>query len=102
MPGQRARPVRGADRGNGTVRKAVTAPRSDSASTCWRRRGFDCWLLNAKHVKNVPGRPKTDKLDAVWLSRPGSCGDADGIGIPTTWHSPLTKLVPSRTRFGSP
>jgi transposase len=27
--------------------------------------GFTCWLLNAKHVKNVPGRPKTDKLDAV-------------------------------------
>src|SRR6202012_1230715 len=21
--------------------------------------GFICWLLNAKHVKNVPGRPKT-------------------------------------------
>ncbi|MEW2386666.1 transposase [Micromonospora sp. NPDC047707] len=29
--------------------------------------GFQCWLLNAKHVKNVPGRPKTDRLDAVWL-----------------------------------
>lgn len=24
--------------------------------------GFTCWLLNAKHVKNVPGRPKTDLL----------------------------------------
>src|SRR4029453_12612184 len=24
---------------------------------------------NAKHVKNVPGRPKTDKLDAVWLAK---------------------------------
>jgi transposase len=31
--------------------------------------GFVCWLLNAKHVKNVPGRPKTDKLDAVWLAK---------------------------------
>ncbi|MFC0532380.1 IS110 family transposase [Phytohabitans kaempferiae] len=31
--------------------------------------GFQCWLLNAKHVKNVPGRPKTDKLDAVWLAK---------------------------------
>ncbi|MGH3692492.1 MAG: IS110 family transposase [Pseudonocardiaceae bacterium] len=31
--------------------------------------GFPCWLLNAKHVKNVPGRPKTDKLDAVWLAK---------------------------------
>jgi transposase len=31
--------------------------------------GFSCWLLNAKHVKNVPGRPKTDKIDAVWLAK---------------------------------
>jgi len=31
--------------------------------------GFTCWLLNAHHVKNVPGRPKTDKLDAVWLAK---------------------------------
>jgi transposase len=31
--------------------------------------GFECWLLNAKHVKNVPGRPKTDRLDAVWLAK---------------------------------
>jgi hypothetical protein len=25
-------------------------------------------LVNAREVKNVPGRPKTDKLDAVWLA----------------------------------
>jgi transposase len=31
--------------------------------------GFECWLLNATHVKHVPGRPKTDKLDAVWLAK---------------------------------
>src|SRR3954453_19548974 len=31
--------------------------------------GFECWLLNARHVKKVPGRPKTDKLDAVWLAK---------------------------------
>jgi transposase len=31
--------------------------------------GFDCWLVNAREVKNVPGRPKTDKADAVWLAR---------------------------------
>jgi transposase len=31
--------------------------------------GFTCWLLNAKHVKNVPGRPKTDRLDAIWLAK---------------------------------
>jgi transposase len=28
-------------------------------------RGFDPWLVNAQDVKHLPGRPKTDKLDAV-------------------------------------
>ena len=32
-------------------------------------RGVECWLVNARDVKNVPGRPKTDKLDAVWLAK---------------------------------
>jgi transposase len=27
--------------------------------------GFETWLVNAKDVKHLPGRPKTDKLDAV-------------------------------------
>jgi transposase len=31
--------------------------------------GFDTWLVNAKDVKHLPGRPKTDKLDAVWLAK---------------------------------
>jgi transposase len=31
--------------------------------------GFECWLLNARHVKHAPGRPKTDRLDAVWLAK---------------------------------
>ena len=31
--------------------------------------GFTCWLLNATHVKHLPGRPKTDRLDAVWLAK---------------------------------
>jgi transposase len=31
--------------------------------------GFQVWLVNAKDVKHLPGRPKTDKLDAVWLCK---------------------------------
>ena len=30
--------------------------------------GLDVQLVNAREVKNVPGRPKTD-LDAVWLAK---------------------------------
>lgn len=31
--------------------------------------GLCVWLVNARDVKNVPGRPKTNKLDAVWLAK---------------------------------
>ncbi|SCL24756.1 IS110 family transposase [Micromonospora inyonensis] len=31
--------------------------------------GVTVWLVNANDVKQVPGRPKTDKLDAVWLAK---------------------------------
>ena len=31
--------------------------------------GFETRLVNAKDVKHLPGRPKTDKLDAVWLCK---------------------------------
>jgi transposase len=48
----------------------------EAASDCWKpvsclleAGGFTCWLLNARHVRNVPGRPGTGKLDAVWLAR---------------------------------
>jgi transposase len=31
--------------------------------------GFEVWLVNARDVKHLPGRPKTDRLDAVWLAK---------------------------------
>ena len=48
----------------------------EATSDYWRpffylleARGLTVWLVNARDVKNVPGRPKTDKLDAVWLAK---------------------------------
>lgn len=48
----------------------------ESTSDYWRiwfylleAQGLDVQLVNARDVKNVPGRPKTDKLDAVWLAK---------------------------------
>jgi transposase len=48
----------------------------ESTSDYWRiwfylleARGLEVQLVNARDVKNVPGRPKTDKLDAVWLAK---------------------------------
>jgi transposase len=31
--------------------------------------GLEVWLVNARDVKHLPGRPKTDVLDAVWLCK---------------------------------
>ena len=31
--------------------------------------GFETWLVNAKDVKHLPGRPKTDRLDCIWLCK---------------------------------
>jgi transposase len=31
--------------------------------------GLPVQLVNARDVKNVPGRPKSDKIDAVWLAK---------------------------------
>ena len=31
--------------------------------------GLNQWLVNARDVKHLPGRPKTDVLDAVWLCK---------------------------------
>lgn len=48
----------------------------EATSDYWRpffyvleARGLRVWLVNARDVKNVPGRPKTDKLDAIWLAK---------------------------------
>ena len=32
-------------------------------------RGFDCDLYNAAQVKALPGRPKTDLSDSIWLAK---------------------------------
>jgi transposase len=43
--------------------------------------GFDTWLVNARDVKHLPGRPKTDKLDAVWLAKVAERQFSVGVGV---------------------
>ncbi len=40
-------------------------------------------MVNARDVKNVPGRAKTDKLDAVWLARLAERGMLRASFIPS-------------------
>jgi transposase len=70
LPGKRARPV---PRGR---RRSNAPPLPD-----WRiwffvleACGLAVQLVNAAQAKNLPGRPKTDKLDAQWLARLAEMG----------------------------
>jgi transposase len=67
--------------------------------------GLRLWLCNPRHVKNVPGRPKTDRLDAVWLAKVverGMCGPSLVHPKPVRQLQDLTRyrrsLVRERTR----
>jgi transposase len=61
----------------------------ESTSDYWRpfvylleARGLVVWLVNARHVKHLPGRPKTDKLDAVWLAKLNERGMLRPLFVP--------------------
>jgi transposase len=57
--------------------------------------GFTCWLLNAKQVKNAPGRPKTDRLDAVWLAKVTE----RGMCTPSLVHPKPIRQLRDLTRY---
>jgi transposase len=49
----------------------VTRVGIESTGCCWKpvfsmlERRFECWLINAQHLRNVPGR-KSDVIDSRW------------------------------------
>ena len=53
---------------------------------------FEILLVNARHVKNVPGH-KTDKADSIWLSKLLLSGLLKGSFIPKTEIRDLRDLV---------
>lgn len=53
---------------------------------------IECWVVNARDVKNVPGRPKTDRLDAVWLAKLAERGMLRPSFIPPPWQRQLRDL----------
>ena len=58
--------------------------------------GFDVQLVNARHVKNLPGR-KTDVSDATWLAQLGAHGLVRGSFVPPEPIRQLRDLTRART-----
>jgi len=84
----------------------------ESTSDYWRiwyylfeAAGLRVQLVNASQAKNLPGRPKTDKLDAQWLARLTEMGmlrpsfvPPEGIRALRLYTRTRTRLVQDRTR----
>jgi len=58
--------------------------------------GFEVLLVNARHVKNLPGR-KTDVADATWLAQLGAHGLVRGSFVPPEPIRQLRDLTRART-----
>ncbi len=92
LPGKRARPVlRGLRRGD-----APELPDWKPFYYLLEDAGFDVLLVNARHVKNLPGR-KTDVADATWLAQLGAHGLVQGSFVPPEPIRQLRDLTRART-----
>ena len=60
--------------------------------------GFEVFLVNAKHIKNVTGR-KTDMDDAQWIQKLHSCGLLRSSFLPDAATESLRSLVRHRKRL---
>jgi transposase len=80
------------------VCQGVTLCVMEATSTYWKppfyllEDAIECWVVNARDVKNVPGRPKTDRLDAVWLAKLAERGMLRPSFIPPPWQRELRDL----------
>ena len=61
--------------------------------------GLAVQLVNASQAKNLPGRPKTDKLDAMWLARLTEMGLLRASFVPPKAIRDLRDYTRMRTRL---
>jgi len=79
--------------------QGVTRVVMEATSAYWKppfyllEDGIECWVVNARDVKNVPGRPKTDRLDAVWLAKLAERGMLRPSFIPSRPQRQLRDLT---------
>jgi transposase len=65
---------------------------------CEAEAPLEVLLVNARHVKNVPGR-KSDALDAVWLAELTECGLLRGSFIPPPRIATIRELTRYRKKL---
>src|SRR5690349_17947487 len=78
----------------------------ESTSDYWRiwfyvleEAGLAVQLVNASQARNLPGRPKTDKLDAMWLARLTEMGLLRPSFVPPAEIRALRGCARARTRL---
>ena len=84
----------------------IEAVTLESTSDYWRiwffvleACGLAVQLVNAAQAKNLPGRPKTDKLDAMWLARLTEMGLLRASFVPPKAIRDLRDYTRMRTRL---
>ena len=89
--------------GPGAARKrACTTGTSPAAYRCFfvlEACGLAVQLVNAAQAKNLPGLPKTDKLDAQWLARLTEMGLLRASFVPPKAIRDLRDYTRARTRL---
>ena len=86
------------------VSHGVTTVAMEATSVYWmpvydalEKVGIEVCLVNPSHAKNVPGRPKDDKLDARWLQKLHRYGLLSASFRPSEEIRPLQSLWRQRT-----
>ncbi len=79
---------------------AVTLVGMEATGVYWRpvfyalERRFECWLLNAQHLHNVPGR-KSDVIDSVWCCQLVEHGLVHPSFVPPAGDPPTARPDPA-------
>ncbi len=92
--------------GRQLARDGIEIVTLESTSDYWRiwffvleACGLAVQLVNAAQARNLPGRPKTDKLDAMWLARLTELGLLRASFVPPKAIRDLRDYTRARTRL---
>ena len=94
-PGRRMQELRGYGTTTAQLLEMVAWLRRSAHRATLEAEGFECWLVNAREVKNVPGRAKTDRADAIWLAKVAE----RGMCRPSLVHPAEIRRLRDLTRY---